>query len=148
MSANISADDRFAIYDVLARYSRALDTADAEGYAALFTPNGYVEIPGESFRGREAIAAYIQRLTSGPSWRGYRHHNTQILFESGAGQRCNVSCYSTILFRNAGGSVEFRQQGFYRDVFEKLDDGLWYFASRTWGEWDQTNVEQYRPGPR
>jgi uncharacterized protein (TIGR02246 family) len=147
MTANIRADDKFAIYDVLARYPRALDTADCEGYAALFAPDGEVEIAGDAYKGREAIAAYIKRLTDRPEWPGYRHHNTQIMFEEGDAQRCKVSCYSMIMFRNRDGSVESRQQGFYRDVFVKLD-GLWYFGERRWEEWDPDNMTKYRPEPR
>jgi uncharacterized protein (TIGR02246 family) len=147
MTANLSADDKFAIYDVLARYSRALDTGDYEGYAALFAPDGEVEISGDRYKGREAIAAYIKRLTDRPEWPGYRHHNTQIMFEDGDGQRCKVSCYSMIMFRRRDGSVESRQQGFYRDVFVKLE-GVWYFAERRWEEWDMDNMAKYRPAPR
>jgi uncharacterized protein (TIGR02246 family) len=79
MTATVSADDRFAIYDVLGRYSRALDTADYDGYAALFAPDGVCEVAGEEYMGREAIAAYIKRLTGVETWAGFRHHNTQIL---------------------------------------------------------------------
>ena len=147
MAANLNADDKFAIYDVIARYARALDTADAEGYAALFAPNGEVEISGARYKGREAIAAYIKRLTSVETWPGIRHHNTQIMFEKGDGQRCEVSSYNMIMFRRRDGSVESRQQGFYRDVFVKLD-GLWYFEERVWEEWDMDNMAKYRPAPR
>jgi len=147
MTSNLSADDKFAIYDVLARYSRVLDTADYEGYAALFAPDGVVEIAGEEYRGREAIAAYIKRLTGVETWAGFRHHNTQIMFEEGDGNRCKVSCYSMIMFRNRDGSVDSRLQGFYRDVFVK-QDGLWYFAERRWEEWDPDKLASYRPAPR
>ena len=147
MSVSVSADERFAIHDVLGRYSRALDTGDYEGYAALFTPDGICEIAGEVYTGREAIAAYIKRLTGVETWPGYRHHNSQILFEEGDDSRCRVSCYSTIMFRHRDGRVETRLQGIYRDVFVKRD-GLWYFAERRWEEWDPDNLEQYRPLPR
>jgi uncharacterized protein (TIGR02246 family) len=147
MAATLSADDKFAVYDVLGRYSRALDTADYEAYAALFAPEGIVEIAGEEYRGREAIAAYIKRLTGVDTWAGFRHHNTQIIFEDGDDRRCKVSCYSMIMFRNRDGSVDSRLQGFYRDVFVKLD-GLWYFAERRWEEWDPDDMLKYRPAPR
>ena len=147
MTADVPADDRFAILDVLARYSRALDTADAEGYAALFAPDGVCEIAGDEYVGREAIGAYIKRLTGVETWAGIRHHNTQVLFEAGDGERCRVSCYSTIMFLHRDGSVETRLQGFYRDVMVKLE-GLWYFAERRWELWDLDKLESYRPAPR
>jgi uncharacterized protein (TIGR02246 family) len=148
MPATISADDRFAIYDVLGRYSRALDTADAEGYAALFMPDATLQIAAEEFHGRDAIREYIKRLTGVPNWAGYRHHNTQVLFEEGDGQRCRVSCYSMIMWRHRSGEVESRQQGIYRDIFVKGDDDLWYFAERRWEEWDPDKLESYRPSSR
>jgi uncharacterized protein (TIGR02246 family) len=147
MTAGVPADDRFAILDVLARYSRALDTADAEGYAALFAPDGVCEIAGDEYVGREAIATYIKRLTSVDTWAGFRHHNTQILFEEGDGHSCRVSCYSTIMVLHRDGSVETRLQGFYRDVMVKLE-GLWYFAERRWELWDLNKLASYRPAPR
>ena len=64
MAASISADDRFAIYDVLGRYSRALDTADPEGYAALFTLDATLQIAADEFHGRAAIREYIKRPVS------------------------------------------------------------------------------------
>ena len=148
MQTSISADDRFAIYDVLGRYSRALDTADPEGYAALFTLDATLQIAADEFHGRAAIREYIKRLTGVPTWPGYRHHNTQVLFEEGDGQRCRVSCYSMIMWRHRSGEVESRQQGIYRDVFVKADDGLWYFAERRWEEWDPDKLVSYRPAPR
>jgi SnoaL-like domain len=147
MTANISPEDRFAIYDLLGRYSRALDSADYEGYAALFAPEGICEIAGEEYVGREAIAAYIKRLTGVDTWAGFRHHNTQILFEAGDGSRCKVSCYSMIMFRHRDGKVDSRLQGFYRDNLVKIE-GLWYFAERRWEEWDPDSLESYRPAPR
>ena len=44
MTASVLADDRFAIYDLLGRYSRAVDTADYDGYAALFAPDALKRI--------------------------------------------------------------------------------------------------------
>jgi len=147
MMASVSAEDRFAIHDVLGRYSRALDTADYEGYAALFAPDGVCEIAGDEYVGREAIAAYIKRLTGVETWAGFRHHNTQILFEEGDGSRCKVSCYSTIMVKHRDGTIETRLQGFYRDVMVKIE-GLWYFAERRWEQWNLDDLESYRPAPR
>jgi hypothetical protein len=53
-----------------------------------------------------------------------------------------------IMWRHRSGEVESRQQGIYRDVFVKADDGLWYFAERRWEEWDPDKLVSYRPAPR
>ena len=144
MSVNVPAEDRFLILDLLARYSRAEDTDDAEGYAGLFTPDGLCRMRDNSYRGRDDIVTFMKGL----SLKGFRHHTTQILFEEGDGGRCRVSSYSTIFFVNKDRTSELRQHGIYRDVVVKLEDGQWYFAERNWEPWDVENPEKYRPLPR
>jgi uncharacterized protein (TIGR02246 family) len=147
MPARVSADDRFAIFELFARYSRALDTGDYDSYADHFTPDALLAIGEERFQGREFIREYVKRLTSAPTWRGYQHHNSQILIESGDGDRCTVSCYSSITYRYRDGHLRMMQQGVYRDILVKTN-GLWYFAQRIWEPWDPDKVEEYRPPAR
>ena len=40
MTVSLSADDRFGIQDLLARYAWTIDTADIEGCVANFTADG------------------------------------------------------------------------------------------------------------
>jgi uncharacterized protein (TIGR02246 family) len=144
MSVNVPAEDRLLILDLLARYSRAEDTDDAEGYAGLFTPEGVCTMRTNTYVGRKDIVAFMKTL----SLKGFRHHTTQILFEEGDGKRCRVSSYSTIFFVNKDRTSELRQHGIYRDEVVKLEDGQWYFAERQWEPWDVENPEKYRPQPR
>lgn len=52
------AVDRSLILDLTARYNRAFDSGDAEGYADLFTADGVMEVEGgPRFEGRDALAA-------------------------------------------------------------------------------------------
>ncbi len=147
MPALVSAEDRFAIFELLARYSRALDTGDYDSYANHFTMDALLVIDEERFQGREVIRDYVKRLTSTPTWRGYQHHNSQILIEAGDGASCVVSCYSSITYRYRDAHLRMMQQGIYRDILVKTD-GLWYFAQRIWEPWNPDKVEDYRPLPR
>ena len=144
MSVNIPAEDRFLIQDLIARYSRAEDTNDGEGYAALFAPNGICAMRDNVFTGREAIVNFMK----GFNGKGFRHHAGNTLFEEGDGERAKVSCYSTVYFVKPDRSQELRQHGIYRDVVVKLDDGQWYFEERRWEPWDVENPEKYRPAAR
>ncbi|HEX4024779.1 MAG TPA: nuclear transport factor 2 family protein [Steroidobacteraceae bacterium] len=52
-------EDRLAIEAAWARYPDAIDTADADAYAALFTQDGVMVCCGQTVRGREAIRQFI-----------------------------------------------------------------------------------------
>jgi uncharacterized protein (TIGR02246 family) len=140
-------EDRFAIQDLLARYAWALDTGDHETYATLFTPDGIFVERGQVFQGRAILAEHVREL-SAVIRPGNRHHNTQLLFESGDASRCVIRSYSSHIFEPEPGAPKvIRMQGHYRDVCVK-QDGLWYFAERNWDEWHSDRVAQYRPPAR
>lgn len=59
-------EDRLAIQDVVAgRYAMALDTADPDAYAALFTKDAFLSVAGRPFHGREAIRKMMQQIKKG-----------------------------------------------------------------------------------
>jgi uncharacterized protein (TIGR02246 family) len=147
MASDIPAEDRLAIQDLMARYAWALDTGDDEAYAQLFTTDGVFIERGESFKGRNTLAAHVRELFA-VMRPGNRHHNTQLLFESGDANRCVIRSYSSHIYEPEPGAPKVvRMQGFYRDVCVKLD-GAWYFAERAWDEWHSDRLTEYRPGPR
>ena len=59
--------DRIAIEDLIARYSVVLDSGDAQGYAALFAPDGELTSQGKTYKGREAILASLQGALRSPA---------------------------------------------------------------------------------
>jgi len=147
MSVMMSAEDRFAIQDLLARYAWALDTGDHEAYASLFTDDGVFVERGEVFRGRRVLAEHVRELV-GHMAPANRHHNTQILFEEGDAMHCRLRCYSTHIYQpEAGAPGVVRLQGYYRDVCVK-QAGVWYFAERAWDEWRADQIESYRAPPK
>ncbi len=138
MSLNLSADDRFGIYDLYARYSWALDTIDEESYLAVFAPSGRYN----TFQGHEALLQNFRRLTSTDHWAGSQHYNGQILFLDGDASRCTLKCYSTISFRREDGSTGIRHLGMYRDTCVKVD-GRWVFEDRQWRPWEASKVREF-----
>ncbi len=61
---------RLAILDLEARYARTWDTADAEGWAGVFTPDGAFVLTGHGgqetrrYEGTEALRAFCRDATS------------------------------------------------------------------------------------
>jgi hypothetical protein len=58
----MSIEDRPEVTDLLGRYPECVDTANIDGYADLFLPDGVVEHAGGLVRGREAIRAWVAGL--------------------------------------------------------------------------------------
>lgn len=56
------AADREAIDALMWRYARALDTLDAQGYAATYTQDGKFMAGGTVIEGRDALREYIEGL--------------------------------------------------------------------------------------
>jgi len=57
-----SMQDRVAIEQLWAKYAVALDTADAELYASLFTADAYLEVDGKPYKGHAAIVGLIRDI--------------------------------------------------------------------------------------
>jgi uncharacterized protein (TIGR02246 family) len=57
------AQDRASIQETMSRYMFALDTANADAYAAVYAPDGEIVIGGKVLeKGRPALHAYIEGL--------------------------------------------------------------------------------------
>jgi hypothetical protein len=138
MSLSVTAEDRFGVYDLYARYSWALDTMDEEAYLGVFTPTGRYN----TFQGADDLRRNFHRLTDTDWWAGSQHYNGQILFVEGDSSRCKVKCYSTISFRRRDGSTGIRHLGFYRDTCVNVD-GVWLFEERLWAPWDPDKVKEF-----
>jgi uncharacterized protein (TIGR02246 family) len=61
------AEDREAINELMWRYARALDTGDADAYAACYTVDGQFGVGDGATKGREALRAMIAGLAGGPA---------------------------------------------------------------------------------
>jgi hypothetical protein len=147
MKANLSPEDRFGIQELFARYAWAIDTANWDGYADVFTPDALLGMNDDRYKGRQEIYDYVKGLTSKEYWPGSQHYNGQLLIESGDGDECHVRSYSTILFRLRDGSSHFRVLGIYEDTCVKVD-GQWLFSERLWERWEPDRMANYQVGGR
>ena len=58
----VRAQDRAEIEALMWRYARALDTFDADGYAAVYTEDGQFGAGGNATQGRDALRAMVAGL--------------------------------------------------------------------------------------
>ena len=85
----MSAEDRLAILEQIARYSYAADERDADGLAALFTDEGIIErwligseAPDEQVQGTAALRSWAQgHYDARPEGVQTRHHERATVFD-------------------------------------------------------------------
>ena len=122
-------EDRLEIRELVARYDRAIDGGDAEGWAACFTEDGVWD-GSIRVEGREALLAFARRLPVDPdfaAFRGARHFVANFLIE-GAGDEARLRCDNLMLQPRAGG-VAALVAADYDDRLRRVD-GRWLFATR------------------
>jgi hypothetical protein len=138
MGMELTADDRLAIQELCARACHTIDFDDADGYAALFLPDGVFQRQASQraggailFRhqGREELKAFARQVTN---WRkGLARHWTGNIAITPAGAGAHADSYTMLVINDPGDKqVGIGIAGRYRDEFEKTADG-WRFASRT-----------------
>jgi actinorhodin biosynthesis protein ActVIA len=124
-TTTLSAQDYQEIQQLYARYNVAIDTGDAEAYAATFTPDGVFN----NFKGHDELVGFIK------IWRGERlnganrrHWNTNLLI-SGDGKTATGSV-SLMLLDVSATPVSIAAVATYSDSLIKTADG-WRFSKRT-----------------
>ena len=135
------AEDRAQIVDLQARYVMAMDYFDADGYAAVFAPDGVLDWARGIVRGRDAIREFMASgtydLTRGaaeaktPDGRDWpstvRHLITNQVIEVD-GDKARALTYWIQFNNNADRTkVEWMLFGSWYDEFVKID-GEWFFS--------------------
>lgn len=129
----LSAADRLAILELLARYAHAIDSGDGEAYADCFTADGAIELrrAGLLVRGRDALARFAREdaARSGPA----RHLSNSPVIESVAGDpdRARMRVYLLRLYRDRPPDDRrgLGPAGCYRDALRR-SGGRWRFERR------------------
>jgi hypothetical protein len=80
----LAVEDRLALQDLIAAYSWALDTGDAEALVACFTEQCVMseevfEDP-DIWEGHEGIRALMRHYANAPGFPGRQHHVTQVQY--------------------------------------------------------------------
>jgi hypothetical protein len=118
-----------AIRDTLARYAHYADSGRFEDLAALFAPDGVLEIDEvETLRGRAAILEFLgrarERLRAGAARPYIRHHVSSVVIELEGEDRARAESYFLAITERGPD-----HWGRYRDRLV-LDGGRWLFAHR------------------
>ena len=144
----LSIEDRFAIQDLFARYSWALDTGDTDALAATFTELGEVreevfETP-DVWRGRDAIRALGAHFAQSPFFPGRQHHVSMPLYTPHAPDRCGVRSFVYVTECRGEPPYKLRFAGYYIDEVVR-HDGEWLLDSRIIRLWDGEVLSRF-PG--
>ena len=114
----LTLEDRFAISELLARYFHASDARDSDAIAALFAPDGILEIAGSwQARGRAQIADAERPIRP----RAPRRHLVNSLVMDGNGS--TARCTASVAVIEKGGGL--RVSGRFVSRLAKLRDGRW-----------------------
>ncbi|MGO9948916.1 MAG: nuclear transport factor 2 family protein [Steroidobacteraceae bacterium] len=119
----LSAQDYFEIQQLYARYNIAIDSGDAEGWAATFTPDGVFN----TFSGHDALVGFIKTWREKLNGAARKHWNNNLLV-SGNSKEASATTYLMLAdFSTKPPSV--LMTGTYTDSLVKTKDG-WRFTKR------------------
>jgi ketosteroid isomerase-like protein len=141
-----SMEDRVAIEQLWAKYAQALDTADAELYASLFTPDAYIEVDGKPYKGHDAIVAMVRNIrqklgidhvttdSHGRPWGPIRHLLSNLSVDLKGDHATSESYWTEIITngKNAqgvGNPPSVLKMGRYEDELVKKN-GKWLYNRR------------------
>lgn len=128
---SLTAADKVEIQELVARYNRAIDSGDVEGWVDTFLPDGVFEgLVVPTFRGHDELRAFATAFWTEPEyaeWRGAQHWATNMIID-GEGDRATLFAYH-IMFTPDGPGANPALLAAYDDELRKVD-GRWKFARR------------------
>ncbi|HUG73514.1 MAG TPA: nuclear transport factor 2 family protein [Steroidobacteraceae bacterium] len=136
------AQDRDQIEELLWRYARALDSSDADGYAAVYTEDGEFSSGRNSIKGREALHKFVadlkqsreDRKARGENPGGTMHMTANHRIEFTGPDTATVHSYWITMFPAAGpeNPVRVGAAGRGEDKLVRVD-GKWLIQLRNVG---------------
>ena len=117
--------DQQAIAQLIAgTYPHALDTADFDGYAALYTEDGELSLQGNTVKGRAAIKAFVAALPTEPR---VIHPITNLSYKVDGDTATGGAYWQDVGLVNGAPGVVIA--GRYEDTLRKVN-GEWQIAKR------------------
>jgi uncharacterized protein (TIGR02246 family) len=120
----LSAQDYFEIQQLYARYNIAIDSGDAEGWAATFTPDGVFN----TFSGHDALVGFVKTWREKLNGATRKHWNNNLQI-TGTSKEAAASVY-LILVDFSTKPPSILTTATYTDSLVKTKDG-WRFTKRT-----------------
>ena len=123
-ASGLSAQDYFEIQQLYARYNIAIDSGDAEGWAATFTPDGVFN----TFSGHDALVGFVKTWREKLNGATRKHWNNNLQI-TGTSKEATASVY-LILVDFSTKPPSILTTATYTDSLVKTKDG-WRFTKRT-----------------
>jgi hypothetical protein len=127
----MSAEDRWEVLEMIARYAECVDEGDVEGYVRSFMPDGVIEHSAGRCDGHDEIRPWVAELLSiqriGP--RSGLRHVLGLPIIRGDSEHCTARTYVMIPRQGDDGNVTLPLVGTYLDSCVKVG-GHWLFAKR------------------
>ena len=123
-ASGLSAQDYFEIQQLYAHYNIAIDSGDAEGYAATFTPTGVFN----TFAGHDALVGFVKAWRERMGGAARKHWNTNLEI-IGNSKEATGSVYLMLLDISTK-PASIAATATYSDTLVKTKAG-WRFATRT-----------------
>lgn len=120
----LAAQDYFEIQQLYARYNIAIDSGDAEGWAATFTPDGVFN----TFSGHDALVGFIKTWREKLHGATLRHWNINLQITGNSKEASATTYLMLVDFSTKPTSI--LMTGSYTDSLIKTKDG-WRFTKRT-----------------
>ena len=133
----MSVEDRLAIQEMIARYSYAYDSKDAEAFAQFFVEGGVFEVivPGESrptvrLSSRTAIREWATQRHQFNAGSQARHHQSGVLFDELTGETASTRTMLLLTRQIAPDAAPLLHlTGVYHDKWRKAPEG-WRLVHR------------------
>jgi hypothetical protein len=134
----MSTDDKLAIQEIIAKYSYAYDSKDAEAFAQLFLENAIFEVidPGASIptvrlSSRVAIREWAAQRHEQNAASQARHYQSGILFNELTDETASTRTMLLLTQQSGPDAVPLLHlTGVYHDKWRKIREG-WRIAHRT-----------------
>jgi hypothetical protein len=145
----LTIEDRLGLQDLIADYSWALDTGDAEGLVACFTED--CEMREEVFDdpdiwlGHDGIRGLMAHYANAAGFPGRQHHVTQVKYFPQEDGTARIKAFAFVTECHGEPPYELRFCGYYDDHAVRGADGKWRFRERVVRLWDGAVLERF-PG--
>ena len=126
----LKTTDRVEIEGLVARYNKAIDTGDAESWAATFTKDGEFHGIVGDFTGTDELAAFVRAYASEEQFAEFasaQHWVTNIVLDGDSDHAEMFAHLMMVAPQPDGGRIIL--VGHYEDTLTRVD-GHWLFAKR------------------
>jgi len=145
----LATEDRFAIQDLIASYSWALDTGDVEALVSCFHDDAIMteEVFDEPdiWEGHDGIRGIAEHYRNAPGFPGRQHHVTQTQFTSNKDGVISMRSFAFVTECHDEPPYLLRFTGWYDDIVSQDAQGKWLFKKRTVRLWDGEVLQNF-PG--